>query len=89
MDLKEFVKETLSQIFEGVTEAQKAHSGTGDGDGDASINPSVQLMADDGPKGKHYSTRDDRLVHMVEFDVALIAADGKGGKAGVIPSPSD
>ncbi|HEV7608544.1 MAG TPA: hypothetical protein VGO61_14460 [Steroidobacteraceae bacterium] len=77
MDLKEFVKETLSQIVEGVKEAQAATAVHG---GDVCPDMSRQSAASalgfvSGPDGTQ--------VQFVAFDLALTATAGTGTKGGI------
>ena len=67
MELRDFVKDTLSQLIEGVAEAQKAAAGR-----QATVNPfDISLE----------SFRD--RFSFVEFDVALTSGDSKTTKGGV------
>ena len=76
MELKTFVAETISQIVEGVAEAQERCKGRG-----ALVNPRVagnyvqrdELWAGDGSAPAQF----------VEFDVALTATEGTGTKGGI------
>lgn len=77
MDLKDFVAETLTQIVEGVTQAQSALESKG-----ATINPVIWtdvskmgVVALDGTQG--------RVAQMVQFDVALTVTEGTGTKGGI------
>jgi len=82
MDLKEFISETLKQIFDGVTDAQDNVKATG-----GKISPNVicqnssnvvtPLMTVPGSKGV--------TANNIDFDVALttVEASGTGGKAGL------
>lgn len=76
MDLKTFVTETLSQIAEGVTDAQRRCKELG-----ARVNPKVsgnyreheELWVDDGGAAAQF----------VDFDVAITASEGTGTKGGI------
>lgn len=76
MELKTFVSETISQIVEGVAEAQERCKKLG-----ARVNPRLtgnykehdELWADDGSASAQF----------VEFDVGIEASEGSGTKGGV------
>lgn len=80
MELKEFVSEVLTDIFEGVADAQERISDIG-----GEINPAVKT----GMNGVVYAP-DRQTSHktlcVAEFDVALTVSDKeqKGGKIGVL-----
>lgn len=69
MDLKQFVKETLTQIIQGVSEAQGEASLSG-----GRVNPSFS-----GPGTDQHGC----LIGFVEFDVAVSVSEGTGSKAGI------
>jgi len=78
MSLREFVKESLVEIVQGVKEAQEETKETG-----ALVNPRVlatgtayTYIRGDGPHG-------GLVVTQMEFDVALKLAEGTGGKAAI------
>ncbi len=84
MDLKEFVEETLTDIFLGVAGAQKRITDIG-----GEINPAIKT----GAMGSTFvpdSLRQKQAAHktlcVAEFDVALTVSDKeqKGGKIGVL-----
>jgi hypothetical protein len=78
MDLKEFVSTVLTQIVEGVREAQSGRSAES-----GLINP--RLSASQGvlqDKG-HLVSRHGQLLHNVEFDVALVVNEGTQTKGGI------
>ena len=75
MELKDFVKETLIEISQGVSEAQESQ-------GDALINPRIKIegkessrviLAEDGA-GRDISG--DRILDYVDFDVAVTIDKG-------------
>lgn len=76
MELKDFVKETLLQITQGVKEAQEATFEYG-----AVINPGTYASGENYNhaviKNKKYPIQD------VEFEVALTATTGEGNKSGI------
>ena len=77
MDLKTFIAESLTQIAEGIKEAQKSDSG-------AIFSPRIGYT--DGGKPLLSGNLVPTTPQMVEFDVAVTvtkADSGKGGKIGV------
>jgi len=83
MELRDFVKETLIQIIEGV---RAAHSNLKQGGG--KINPIQQFFGE----GTHSNTiRDEggQVIHTVEFDVAITVKEDAGikGGAGIVVGP--
>jgi hypothetical protein len=82
MDLKEFIKESLVQISEGINEANVALESSG-----ASVNPKgIRAYSKDakayGRIESNFKHRDN-LVHMVSFDVALHAEAGSESGGGL------
>lgn len=84
MDLKEFVSEVLTDIFEGVADAKERISDKG-----GEINPAIKtgamgstIVPDSLPQ-KHVA---HKTLCVAEFDVALTVSDKeqKGGKIGVL-----
>lgn len=77
MELKDFVRETLVQIAEGVSEAQKALV-----DSDAEVNPSVSRRFD--VKSSNYGdSTSGKPIFLVDFDVAVTATEGTQTKGGI------
>ena len=77
MDLKEFVKESLVQIIEGVKAAQDATTGT-----TARINPSGMAFGD--IKGlKQYELSTYISAENIEFDIAVTVSEGESAKGGI------
>lgn len=77
MELKEFVTGVLVDIVEGIRAAQK-----GVGSDDAEVSPEMDhRQVASGWKG--LNDRHARPVHVVEFDVAVAAAEGSGTKGGI------
>lgn len=76
MDLKEFVAESLSQIVEGVTEAQQRIAEIG-----GAVSPAIASLSHNKRDG---TLHDGRVVRLVEFDVAVSASSedttGAGAK---------
>ena len=70
MELKDFVKETIIEISQGVSEAQKEQ-------GDALINPRLKVQEKDSGQialaedGASRGIRGGRILDYVEFDVAV------------------
>lgn len=78
MDLKEFIRNTLTQIAEGAAEAQANISALG-GEVAPSINTGTYMEL-----GKHGLLSTDKgYAHMVDFDVALTTSEGTGTKGGI------
>jgi hypothetical protein len=76
MELKEFIKETLIQISEGVKEAQTEcikHGGL--------INPMLEVKVCNGDKYRHAGS--DYPATRVNFKVGLTESDTRGGKKGI------
>lgn len=85
MDLKDFIRETIVQIARGIEEAN------GDLDNsDAMVNPiymdldsaSVDSSGRTKIRTNAYPNPDSRVVHNVEFDVAVVAERVKEGSGG-------
>lgn len=74
MELKEFVRETIEQIVEGVTAAQSKIEEKG-----AVINPSEMEFFKDG----NWSNYSHAMPQEVEFDVGLTSTDTKGSNEGI------
>ena len=79
MDLREFVGQALSQVIEGVLDAQKALGQAG-----KFINP--ELSTQQGPLQKqgHHVSIQGQLMQSIEFDVAVTATEGTGTKGGIV-----
>lgn len=75
MELKEFIKETLVQISEGIVSAQNSCKSL-----NAVINPS---WIDNADKGKTKVDGVNRVVSKILFEVALTSSDGTADKAGI------
>lgn len=76
MELKDFIKETLVEIINGVKEAQKDIESTG-----AYINPMVSKSTDK-ISVAHYSGH-TYTIYDVDFDIAVTASDSSGKKGGI------
>lgn len=94
MELKEFVTAVLTEIIDGVKDAQQEAGYARDGE----VNP--LLRASPGAlEGRGYlvTARSGQLVQSVKFDVAVTAQKGTGTKGGIgifsvyswVPSDSD
>lgn len=73
MELKEFIKETLTQIVDGVVAAQEATLNTG-----AIISP-----ADAKTKDERIHTRGNDYIGSVYFEVGLTNIEGENSKHGI------
>ena len=83
MDLKQFVSETISQIVDGIIDADSRIAQSG-----GAVNPSntVTNKAGDGPYGYYAGNKDKRyrpVVQEIQFDVVLNAAEGSETKGGI------
>lgn len=79
MELKDFVSQTLTHIFEGVHNAQKAASDHG-----GKVNPNFWTISKStfiGTTGE--SGGRDQPILMIEFDVAISASDETQSKGGL------
>ena len=85
MDLKEFVKETIVQISQGIEEANSELGGS-----EAMVNPIYVKMNSKEAQGygrtkkrdPGYKDPDSKLLQKVDFDVAVYVEAGKKGSAG-------
>ena len=77
MDLKDFVAGSLTQIIEGIREAQKASADSGGWISPAGSNmtPRKETPIVKTPEGEGY-------LHEVHFDVAVTVSDEQGANAG-------
>lgn len=71
MDLKDFVRETLSQITEGVREAQDGVQGAG-----GFVNPAFRPSKINDPESHFGLMPDGQNIFMVNFDVAVSVVEG-------------
>lgn len=79
MELKEFITIALTQIVEGVHEAQEKAKACG-----AEINPTVMGGIDYvAQHGGGLQTRTGNYAQVVKFDIAVTATEGKGTKGGI------
>jgi len=78
MNLKDFVSESLIEIFEGVKDAQ---SRVGQGLGE--INPSPVGSHTEFTKQGLFMAGDRKIGTHVEFDVAVTVSEGSGSKGGI------
>lgn len=76
MELKEFIKTALTQISQGVTEAQQELESS-----DMIINPSG--LATNSKGDKYLRTNGWRYVQNIEINVGVTAIENEGGKAGI------
>lgn len=75
MELKDFVKETLIQIVQGISEAQDALADT-----DCAINP---CETKNGDYATAYIKNKSRIVQDVDFNIALTSSTNSENKTGV------
>jgi hypothetical protein len=88
MELKQFIKESLGQILEGVSQAEREANYNG-----MSINPSFAHYTQPNAAkfiGENHKLPVDvivdiegRIIVMVDFDVAVTATEGTGTKGGI------
>src|SRR5690242_218934 len=78
MDLKAFVAEALSEIIEGVREAQERVKGTG-----GVVNPIPAGPVAKDLMSQGYFWVSGGIAQMVAFDVAVTATETAGGKGGI------
>jgi hypothetical protein len=79
MELKDFVREALSQIVQGVKEAQGAVASTG-----GEVSPRFSNRQQDVHQAlKLLKTDKGGIIQNVEFDVAVTATEGTGTRGGV------
>jgi hypothetical protein len=77
MELKDFVSQTLTQIIDGVSDAQAAALQAG-----AQVNPYVNAAGSDlVSQGMLYT--EGNAAQVVKFDVALTVSEGTGTKGGI------
>lgn len=82
MDLKEFVSETIVEIIEGISDAQKRLEGSG-----AKVSPSINKLFTAAQTGGTNMAlgyaKGGGLIQMVDFDVAVTAVEGTETKGGI------
>jgi hypothetical protein len=78
MELKDFIKETLTQIIQGVIDSQKFAS-----ENNAKINPKNVQLFNKGDKPIFSDINRDNFAQNVEFDIAITATEGLDSKGGV------
>ena len=79
MELKYFISETLSQIIDGVLDAQEKVKKSGPNGG--RISPHVRTPSN--AKSLYGTTNDKLPVILVDFDVSVEAQEGTGTKGGI------
>jgi hypothetical protein len=81
MELKEFVSQTLTQIFEGIREAQNKFVDREQGE----INPATKISVDDNQKHGRLMTQGLGIIQHIDFDVAVTATEGTetNGRIGI------
>ncbi|MBJ6801136.1 hypothetical protein [Geomonas propionica] len=78
MELKDFISETLSQLIEGVIDAQTKVMKPGSSGG--RVSPHVRTPD---VKSLYGVTNDNLPVIFVDFDISVEAQEGKGTKGGI------
>lgn len=83
MNLRDFIRETLSEIADGVAEADEKVAARG-----GAVNPRdvVANKSGEGPYGYYAEDKKGtyrRAVESIEFDVVVSAAEGKETKGGI------
>lgn len=82
MELKDFISETLSQLIEGIIDAQNKVLKPGDTGG--RICPHVRNLPDEKTSIGIYGRTNDHLpVILVDFDIMLLAQEESGKKGGI------
>jgi hypothetical protein len=82
MELKDFISETLSQLIEGVIDAQNKVLRPGDTGG--RVCPHVRnLPTEKASAGLYGRTNDNLPVILVDFDILLVAQEESGKKGGI------
>lgn len=76
MELKYFISETLSQLIDGIVEAQSKVKASG-----GRVSPHVHTVND--PKSIYGRTNDKLPVIFVDFDISVEAQEGTGTKGGI------
>ena len=77
MDLREFINQTLTQIAEGVSEAQRRCKELG-----AEVNPHLNTSHEQAGK-QGFLNASGVFSPVVQFDVALTVSEGSGTKGGI------
>jgi len=78
MNLKEFVSETLTQIIEGVKDAQEKAKKYG-----SQVNPYLWKNVGNLERHNLVETNSGEITQMIDFDVALTTAAGTETKGGI------
>lgn len=76
MELKDFIRETLVEIINGVKDAQSAIRDTG-----AYINPPVHSSNE--KRSSVSFSGHKSMIYDVDFDIAVTASDSSGAKGGI------
>lgn len=77
VELKDFISTTLTQLIDGIMNAQEYAKDKG-----AIVNPEDGFQSDLNKLSRLFGS-DHRLVHIIEFDVAVTVAEDKQFKGGV------
>jgi hypothetical protein len=79
MELKEFITKTLTEIIDGVSDAQKYAETKG-----AKVNPGKLALLKAGTSQPTFSdSRHENFVQIIDFDIAVVASDNTKDKAGI------
>lgn len=78
MNLKEFISETLSQIIEGVKDAQEKAKNHG-----SKVNPYIWKNPENLSRHNFTEASGGEIMQIIDFDVALTATQKKGTKGGI------
>lgn len=79
MELKEFITAVLTEIIDGVKNAQRGAEHAREGE----VNPLLSTQQGELQKQGHLVTRWGQMVQSVKFDVAVTVEKGKGTKGGI------
>jgi hypothetical protein len=84
MEIRDFISNALTQLIDGISNAQEYAQSKG-----AIINPTDKFMSDFDKMSR--TQQDQKLVHIVEFDVAVTVSENKqltGGIGLIVPEMS-
>jgi hypothetical protein len=78
MELKDYIKETLTQIIQGVSEAQKFAA-----ENNSKINPSNVQLFYKGDNPIYSDKNNNNYAQIIDFDIAITVTEGNNNKGGV------
>lgn len=78
MELKDYIKETLTQIIQGVSEAQTYAK-----ENDSRINPKGVQLFYKGDMPIFTDNSNNSYAQMIDFDIAITVIEGNNNKGGV------